>query len=1364
MRIGPVSTDVDAPGPPARPVDASDEVFVLPASSAQARLWFIDELRPGHPVYNIPASFDLAGPLDVQALAQSVRHLVQRHEALRTTFMQTGGELRQMIAVTADLPVEVIDLADVPHASRSQKQVDATFEFARGGFDLARGPLARVALLRWTETEHTLLINVHHTIADGWSIGILCAELSQLYADYAAGRTPALPPLDLQYADYAVWQRERLDVGQAQAHAEYWRRALDGAPPVLELPADRPRPPVKSFEGAVERLDLSASQRSTLQAFAREQQVTPFLVLLATAAVVLSRCSRQDDVLLGTPIADRGRSETESLVGFLINTVVLRADVSGNPTVRELLGRLRAVTAAASAHHELPFDQLVGILQPERDLSMTPIFQVMVAFQPDPLERLALPGLSVTPVPVHNGTAKFDLFFGFEETAQGMRGMLEYSTDLFDAATIRRMAGHFLTLLDALVADPNRPISELAMLTEPERRQVLLDWNATGKDYPSDECLHELFERQAAQTPDATAVISGADRVTYRELNQRADRLSTYLRFLGVTRGALVGVCLDRSPDLVVALLAILKSGAAYVPLDPAYPHDRLEFILEDAAVTVVLTSEKVRSVLPSHAAREVVVAESDTADVPRMAAMNVSQKPRADDVAYVIYTSGSTGRPKGVQLEHRVAVTMMYWARDTYTDQELAGVLASTSICFDLSVFEIFAPLSWGGKVILSENALQLPALTAARDVTLINTVPSVMNELLRVEGLPASLRVANVAGEPLKPALVDEIYKSSSIVKVFDVYGPSETSYTTCALRGPGAVETIGRPVANVQTYVLDRDRRPVPIGVPGELYIGGATLARGYLNRPELTDARFIPNPFGPQGSRLYRSGDLTRWLPDGNLQFLGRTDHQVKLRGFRIELGEIASVLRQHSRVAESVVVVREDLPGDKRLVAYLVAVRGGAEPVDQAQVTSEVRAWLKSQLPDYMVPSALVWLTELPLTPNGKIDRGALPAPEWSSPSAQPVAPTTDTERRLVDIWMTVLGLDQPIGVDDNFFNLGGHSLLAVQLFQRIQQVFGRNFPLATLFQGPTIRQLAAIVDAHRETADFSTLVAIQPNGHRPPFFAVHGVGGNVLNYRALARYVGDDQPFYGLQARGLDGKSLPHTRVEDMAAEYLPEIRRVQPSGPYYIGGFSFGCSVAFEIAQRLRRAGEEVALLALIDGGLWRAEELLPLRVRIPRIVLFQLSRLRMHAADVLRLRPSEILAFFRRKKRTLLHRARGIVWRSRYRQYQETGAELPEHLRRVDEGAYMAFRNYRPTYYDGRAVLFRSGSGWRLRPVVPHGGWGVVAQGGLEVRRVPGDHVTVTMEPHVQVLAKELRRALESAQQRAGATRVRNRSAARP
>lgn len=1059
-----------------------------PLSFAQQRLWFLDQLEPGSPLYNIPLAIRLTGRPDVAALEQSLNEIVRRHQALRTTFATVDGQPVQVVAPVMTLTLPIVDLGKSPKMEQEVKARRLAAEKARQPFDLAQGPLLRVALVRLSETEHVLLMIIHHIVFDGWSMRVFFRELTVLYKAYITGTPWSLPKLPIQYPDFAVWQREWLQGEVWEAQLAYWRHQL-GDLPMLQLPADFPRPSVQTFRGATRSFVLPKPLTEALGALSQREGVTLFMTLLATFKVLLYRYTGQEDILVGSPIANRNRSEIQGLIGFFVNTLVLRTDLSGNPTFQELLRRVRDATLGAYAHQDLPFEQLVQAVQPWRDLSHQPLFQVMFALQNDPISELELAGLTPSRLEVNSATAKFDLTLSMEETEQGLRGVLEYNTDLFDTDTVTRILTHFQILLAGIVAHPEQCLSELPILTEAERRQLLVEWNNTGTDYPKDRCLHQLFEAQVERTPDAIAVAldphpqgafggngGGPDQqLTYRELNQRANQLAHYLQTLGVGADMPVGICVERSLEMVVGLLGILKAGGAYVPLDPTHPQERLNFILDNSHVPLVLTQQRLSKSLPASDTR-VVCLDSEWSALAYDSQENPDNSVTAENLAYVIYTSGSTGRPKGVLIPHKGIVNRLFWMQEVLQLTEADRVLQKTPFVFDVSVSEIFLPLLTGACLVIARSEGHLDSnylvqLIAEQKITFVHFVPSMLGVFLEEQGIKAcnnSLRYVWCGGEVLTVELQKRFFNRLD-AKLYNGYGPTEASVgvTFWACQRESALVPIGRPIANTQVYLLDQHLNPVPIGIPGELHIGGVSLARGYLNHPELTAEKFMANPFSQEpGARLYKTGDLARYLPGGNIEFLGRIDHQVKVRGFRVELGEVEAVLGQHPAVREAVVMARKDLSGDdKQLVAYFVAAQ---EP---AFTLSKLRSFLEEKLPDYMIPSTFVKLEAMPLTPNGKVDRRALPDPDTFQRNLEGdfVAPRTPIEETLADIWAEILGLEK-VGVCDNFFELGGHSLLATRVISRLREAFRVDLPLRNLFEAPTVASLAERIEAIRWAA------------------------------------------------------------------------------------------------------------------------------------------------------------------------------------------------------------------------------------------------------------------------------------------------------
>jgi amino acid adenylation domain-containing protein len=1042
-------------------------------SFAQERLWFIDQMEPGGSAYNIPAAVDVHGALDVDALRGALTDLVARHESLRTVFGATDDGPRQRILPPQPFALPVVD---VP----SDAEADAhAAEEASEPFDLARGPLFRGRLLRLSADRFVLLLTLHHVVADGWSANVLFRELGALYRARVAGGTAGLPPLPVQYADFAAWQRRHLSGERLARQTAWWRERLRGAPALLELPTDRPRPPAPTHAGGTYDFAIPMDVAEAIHELARAEGATPFMALLAAFQVLLARYSRQGEVVVGSPIAGRSRVETEGLIGFFVNTLALRADLSGGPTFRELLAQVRETTLGAYAHQDVPFEKLVEEMGVQRSLSYAPLFQVMFVLQNAPAAHMELPGVRLAQRPGATAGAKLDLTLAMREAEDGLRGTLEYAADLFDPSTAEHMAGHFAALLRSLASHPDRPVHAAGMLPEDEESLVLRRWNSadTRDHYRRDLTLHGLFEEQVRRTPRATALVCGGETLSYGELNRRANRLAHRLRAHGVGPEVRAGILMERTPDLVAAMLAVLKSGGAYVPLDPEYPAERVAFMLADTRVPVLLTQSRLLARLPALDATVLAVDEiaDDASDAAADEDPGVSVDAR--NLAYVIYTSGSTGRPKGVQLEHGSAGVLVQWLRDELPDDLRASVLASTSVCFDVSIAEVFGTLCWGGKLVLVPNALSLASLPAGQEVAMACMVPSAAAELLRMNGIPAHIRTLNLGGEPLPAALARDLYATGTVRQVVNLYGPSEdTTYSTALWVGRDARRmTVGRALSGKRLYVLDGGLRPCGVGVPGELFIAGHGVARGYHDRPGATAEKYLPDPFGGEpGARMYRTGDLARWLESGEVEYLGRLDEQVKIRGHRVEVGEVAAALATHPALAESTVAARAD-GGVARLVAYYVA----REP---APTVAELRAHVRERLPDYMVPSAWVPMAELPHTPSGKLDKRSLPAPDAPVGGREHVAPRTPAERLVAGVWADVLGVER-VGVHDDFFELGGHSLLATRVATRIRQAAATDLPVRAIFECPTVEALAARVAASVDQP--STDAALPPLVREP---------------------------------------------------------------------------------------------------------------------------------------------------------------------------------------------------------------------------------------------------------------------------------------
>ncbi|HEU0077893.1 MAG TPA: amino acid adenylation domain-containing protein, partial [Longimicrobiaceae bacterium] len=1066
------------------PIVSVDRSARLPLSFAQQRLWFLEQLGGLGDTYHIPVRLRLRGTLDRAALVRALDRIVARHEVLRTTFAVVDGEPEQRILPVEESAFRLLehDLAGEPEFQEELRRLLA--EEASAPFHLAEGPLIRGRLIRLGEDDHVLLVTMHHVISDAWSMGVLVRELSALYRAYRGGADDPLPRLPVQYADYAVWQRRWVEGEVLERQASYWMNALAGVPELLALPADRPRPPRQDHAGARAPISFDEGLTAGLKALSQRHGTTLFMTLLAGWAAVLGRLSRHDDVVVGTPTANRGREEIEGLIGFFVNTLALRVDLSGRPTMAELVDRVKRRALEAQQHQDLPFEQVVERLDPERSLSHTPIFQVMFTWQNTPREILDLEQLELGAVGIeavahgmageagHDNAAKFDLSLGLTERNGRIAGGLTYATALFERATIDRYVGYLRRVLEQVVVDESRQVRELELLTEGERAQVLDEWNRTKAPYPGEQCVLEPFEQQVERTPDAVAVVFEGEALSYAELNRRANRLAHHLIGQGVGPDVRVGLWTERSLEMMVGLLGVLKAGGAYVALDPSYPPERLRYMLQDSAPAVLLTQGRLRTGASSRGLLQevrvpVVALDADAGSWSEQPETNPARGGLTPDhLAYVIYTSGSTGRPKGVMVAHRSLANVLSWMQEAWQLTGRDVVLQKTPYSFDASLRELLPPLLVGGRLVLArpgghQDPAYLVKTIRAERVSALHFVPTLLQVLTRESAFDRceSLRLVVCGGEALPSALVRQFHERLPWARLYNVYGPTEATVDVTAWSCAAAQDRIplGRPMANTRAYVLDEMGEPVPVGVVGELHVGGVQVARGYLNRPGLTAERFVPDPFsGVGGARLYGTGDLCRWSSQGVVEFMGRGDQQVKLRGFRVEPGEIEARLLEHGAVRDAVVVLREESAGGARLVAYYVA----AEPID-AEV---LRSHFSEALPEHMVPAAYVHLERLPLTPNGKLDRRALPVPEENAFVRREYEPPLgETEAALAEIWAEVLGVER-VGRWDHFFELGGHSLLAVQVASRVRQVMGVEAALGEVFAQPVLTDFARVLE------------------------------------------------------------------------------------------------------------------------------------------------------------------------------------------------------------------------------------------------------------------------------------------------------------
>jgi amino acid adenylation domain-containing protein len=1301
-------------------------------SPAQERLWFLDQISPGDASLNVARAVGIKGALDRDLLQRCLRQIVSRHESLRTTFATTqlyasvDSRPVQLVADSANVCIEFADIkGDVRRLLRDK---------AQQSFDLSLGPLFRAMLVKVAEQSHVLLIAAHRIIADDESLRVLLRELFRTYVE-----GPDLPPLPLQYRDYARRQLNALESDAARAAIAYWRDSLAGAPAALELPGYQLKSGLRTSAAATVSIRLNAPLVSSLRALSESEQVTLRTTLLGALVVLLSRYSRQHDLIVGLETSNRHDEEVQRLIGAVSNLLPLRIELSPHETFLALMAQLEATVLDASERAFIPFEKLLDELNVERNLNRPPLVQVTFNHRAEHELKLEAGPITVEDFDFDTGFNNFELTLDVVEKSCSLECRFNYNSEVYTATMIESLSGHFEVLLQAIADEPNRPILQLPLLSEQEQRRLAVEWNDTNTDFGSALLTPELFELQVAKTPHATAVIFGDEQLDYDALNRRANQLAHHLRDLGVDLDSPVGVCLERGIEMAVAVVAVLKAGGAYVPLDPAYPAERLRLMLDDADIRVLLTDE--RSAEGVAAYSNVLRIKLDGQSCKDERDDNLQLKIHDDNLGYVIYTSGSTGRPKGVAMTHRALRNVLGWqARQTSGPYR---TLQFASLSFDVSFQEMFSTWCTGGTLVLitGETRTDTRALLHVIEREQVEQLflPFVfLQHLAEViddgEQLPVHLRRITVAGEQLEVTpQIERMFSQRPNLGLHNHYGPSETHVVTrYELDGPvdkwAKFPPIGRPIANTQVYLLDESGQLAPVGVAGEIWLGGENLSRGYLNRPELTAEKYAPNPFAlDPGVRIYRTGDLARYLPNGEIEFLGRADNQVKIRGYRIEIGEIEATLREHPLVRDVAVAAR-----DGKLAAYVV--RAPESDADDAKLANMCREFLGSKLPAYMTPSFFVELDRLPLTPSGKIDRRALPAPEESHAfrSKAPIAPRDTLEEQLVKLWSNILQA-KAISVTDNFFELGGDSLLAARLFAHIHNRFGKNLPLATLFASPTIEQLANVLRESRPDAAWSSLVSIQPHGFKPPLFCVHAAGANVLIYRPMSRHLGNDQPVYALQAQGLDGRQQPLRSVEAMATKYVKEIRAFQPDGPYYLLGASFGGFVAYEMAQQLHAQGQKVAFLGLLNTNC-------PVYSFAKRLGChwghFKERGLATYSADLI----GSV------KRRLKLGTSCEEISHSEVQSFVPPQADdaLVETVAAILE----AEQKYVPRNksYAGKISLFWANDAPadfednRLA-------WRKVAAGGCEIHVVPGTHTKMREEPHVQELVEKLRPCIEKA-----------------
>ena len=1317
----------------------------IPLSFSQQRLWFIDRIQPGNPAYNLPLHQLLMGEVDKDRLQQALDFVVARHETLRTQFAEEKGYAFQVVDAEMTIPIAWQDLSD--HPDQETVLLEMARDEALYRFDLESGPLLRVTLVKLSDNCYALLCCMHHIISDGYSVGVFLGDLGNAYRSFVKGDQPAFEPLKIHFADFAIWQRKVLEGDKLNAQLNYWREHLGKPLTQLDFPTDYPRPRQLSYLGGRTDLVFDSEVLEALRKLGEEQGATMYMVMLSAFNVLLGRYAGQTDVVVGSPIAGRQFSELQNLIGFFVNTLVLRNDLSGNPTFREVLDRVLKTTLDAYANQDVPFERLVEELQPERDPGRNPLFQVMFTYNNNPVPDGRLGDITVQNLFVESGMTHFDMTLAILEYSEGLAASLTFSSDLFKPETMGRMMEHFGVLLHSIANNPEMPIEQLNWLPEEEAHQVLHGWNATKTIYPGTHFLQSEFEKIAQANPHLPAVIFEGECLTYAEFDQKANQLAHRLIAEGVGPEVLVGVCMHRSMEMVLSLYAVLKAGGIYVPMDPDYPEDRLAYMLEDAGAKVLLTQAALHGALPDQA----IILDVDTLDLEGYSRQRPNPGWGGEQGAYMIYTSGSTGKPKGALNRHLSILNRLYWMQEAFGLNETDRVLQKTPFSFDVSVWEFFWPLMTGASLVVAAPGVHrdseaLVDVIVEEQITTLHFVPSMLQAFLENQdaSMCAGLRRVICSGEALPAVLRDRFFALLPGVELHNLYGPTEAAidvtWWACDPEKRQADVPIGRPIANTQIYILDQHLQTSAIGLSGELHIAGVNLARGYHGKPGLTAEKFIPDPFATvPGARAYKTGDLVRWQADGAIQYQGRIDHQVKLRGFRIELGEIEAVLCQHARVDAAVAVIYEDPRGDQRLVAY-VLTEAGAEETEVAPV--ELQAFLKERLPEYMVPNFILFLDEFPTTPNGKVDRKALPKPDLKGiANLAQVPPRHGTERRLAAIWEAILEVE-PVGAETSFFELGGHSLLVIPMLEQVRKDFGVKLPIATLFEYTTVRALAPLIDQKMSEARPSPLVTLKKTGSRLPLFFVHAVGGHLLSYTEMARSFPKDRPLHAFELVDIQG----NPKLQDMAAYYITAMRKVQPEGPYHIGGWSLGGILAQEMARQLKADGVEVGLVALVDSWI-RFDELLAQTERETRHAIIYASELNSRYGVGFFVSHEELVGLdFEGKYKLILERFEKQVpiasqfERDMLRQiYEVTGYFIEES------------HDYKIQTYPGQLTLFVAENvDESAKELVKEGlGWAEHTTEPLIIERVPGDHVTMLRRPQVSVLLGALERHLRKVEE---------------
>lgn len=1323
---------------------------LFPLSSSQSRIWFMEYLDETITAYNIPLDFRITGKLSPSLLEKSINILIERHEALRTIFVEVNGAPFQKILPELIVPLEIIHIEKEMDGEQDELIRKHSLEHSKYKFDIRRGPLCHFRLLVTGQQEHIFLMNFHHLVCDALSVGIFMEELVTVYQSYIDQKPVDLPPVLFTYSDYCLSEKEWLLGDEYKQQLHFWKKELAGIPDILKLPIDNHRPKIQTYNGSEFHFSIGQELKEKLGVISQKNGTGLFIPLLTAFGTLLSRYSLQDDFVIGVPVAKRNQFELESLIGVLINSLPIRFNFTEGTTFTEAIRMTKDKFYSAFENQDVPFERLVEELKVKRNMSSPPVFQALFNYLTVYKKEIQLPGILFRMMDGERETAQLDLTLTIHDHKNSLDCNFEYNTDLFSKTTIARLAGHYLSFLQQIPTREDLPARAISFLTPEESDLMLRKWNQNRAEYPFDKCIHQQFEEQVRKSPESVALVFENEQLTYSELNARANKLAHYLAGRGAREDSIVAICLERSVDLLVSVLAVAKTGATYLPLDPIFPKARLGLILDDAQPVLFITQYSLREQMPENKAELLYIDERDRYTNEPVDDLHFGNPQKA---AYIIYTSGSTGKPKGVLVKHNSTLNCVNSITKKMRVTSQDTLLAVTTVAFDVAEMDFYLPLLNGGKLVLANQETMhdielLKSKIESSGATLFLATPVTFKMLILSSWKgKKDLRILS-GGEALSRELAGKLLERCG--EVWNGYAPTETTIYSLVKHvlpedttGEGYME-LGRPLDNTILYVLNSKQVPVPVGIPGELYIGGEGVSNGYINLPEMTKERFIQDPFGPDPSvKLYKSGDLVQYLPDGTVAFLNRIDFQVKIRGFRIELGEIESVLSQVKGIKENVVIVREDAGGEKMLVAYYVLE-------NKSEVSyKELRQYLKERLPDYMIPSAFIPMEKFPLTSTLKVDRNALPDPDLSSAreSTGYVGPKTQTEQKLARIWTAILN-QKKIGIHDDFFEIGGHSMLAVALMVKIEKELNIRLPLASLFDRSTIHLLAELIDQNSDSIEWRSLVPIRPAGMKKPLFLVHGLGLNVLLYTTIVNYLDPEQPVYGLQAKGLNGMDEPLTTIESIAAYYISEIQSIDKEGPYALAGFSLGGRIAFEMARQLDEMGKKVSFLGILDATAESSVADQPFLKRSRYRIKYAYNYILWNIASFFR-EPNETkFSVITRRWNGLVKRVRGIDIKVDDKDghiSKGKKSELPKYLRKVHRVNRTANLRYVVRSYNGTVHLFKAQNQTFYIPEPDNYGWDKVVKKGVLVHEIPGEHSNTFAPPNDKYFAEILQKSLD-------------------